>query len=254
MDESTQSPEKRRQSAASQNRTAPAVAPEGRTDVAAAEQSVRGAVESARTGVQPTTHAHGQEGNEKDMGIVERVRERAGAQLATQKDKATDGLGTIAQAFKRTTRELREQRHDTLAEYVERAADELERLSTGIRNRDIGAMFRDAQSMARRQPAIFVGSAFAIGLLGARFLKSSAPDRSPQQPSWQRYGRTDTLRSDVGYSERPGGRYSPAAPGSLSAGRPSTSSDMRSSTTERGGSVGGGSLRPEGGNRGTENL
>jgi hypothetical protein len=235
MDESTQSPENRRQSAASQNRTAPA------------------AVETGRTGVQPTTHAHGQEGNEKDMGIVERVRERAGAQLATQKDKATDGLGTIAQAFKRTTRELREQRHDTLAEYVERAADELERLSTGIRNRDIGAMFRDAQSMARRQPAIFVGSAFAIGLLGARFLKSSAPDRFPQQPSWQRYGRTDTLPSDVGYSGRPGGRYSQAVPGNLSAG-PSTSSDMRSSTTERGGSVGGGSLRPDGGNRGTENL
>jgi len=192
------------------------------------------------------------------MGIVERVRERAGAQLTTQKERATDGLGTIAQAFKRTTQELREQRHDTLAEYVERAADELERLSAGIRNRDIGAMFRDAQSMARRQPAIFVGSAFAIGLLGARFLKSSAPDRSHQQPSWQRYGGTDSgtdrMRSDGGYSERPGGGYSQAAPGNVSAGRPSAPSDMRSSTSERGSSVGTGLPRPRGGNPSTGSI
>jgi hypothetical protein len=32
----------------------------------------------------------------------------------------------------------------------------------------------DAQRLARRQPALFVGGAFAVGLLGARFLKSSA--------------------------------------------------------------------------------
>lgn len=183
------------------------------------------------------------------MGIVERVRERAGAQLTTQKDKATDGLGTIARAFKRTTQELREQRHDTLAEYVERAADELERLSTGIKNRDIGAMFRDAQSMARRQPAIFVGSAFAIGLLGARFFKSSAPERSYRQASWQRYGRTDTLRSEAGYPPVAGG-HSPAAPDILSGGRPSTSSDMRSSTAERGGSL----PRPRGGSSSTGGI
>ena len=239
MDESTQSPKNRRQTAASQNRTTSAGAPAGPGDVAATEQSVRGAGESARPSVQPTTHADSQEGNGKDMGIVERVRERAGAQLTTQKDKATDGLGTIAQAFKRTTQELREQRHDTLAEYVERAADELERLSTGIRNRDIGAMFRDAQSMARRQPAIFVGSAFAVGLLGARFLKSSAPPRARQQPSWQRYGRTDALRSEGGYSQGTTGGYSPTAPDTLTAGRPSTSSEMRSGTTEGDGGVGG---------------
>jgi hypothetical protein len=187
------------------------------------------------------------------MGIVERVRERAGAQLSTQKDKATDGLGTIAQAFKRTTEELREQRHDTLAEYVERAADELERLSAGIRNRDIGTMFRDAQSMARRQPAIFVGSAFAIGLLGARFLKSSAPDRSYRQPSWQRYDTPATLRTDGGYSERPGSGYPLTAPENPGVGRPSTSTDLGSSTTERGSGVGGGS-RPRGSNPSTGSI
>ena len=37
-------------------------------------------------------------------------------------------------------------------------------------------LLSDAQQLARRRPALFVGAAFAIGVLGARFLKSSAAD------------------------------------------------------------------------------
>jgi len=33
------------------------------------------------------------------------------------------------------------------------------------------------QRFARKQPALFVGSAFAIGVIGARFLKSSNDHR-----------------------------------------------------------------------------
>ena len=116
---------------------------------------------------------------------MERVRERAGAQLTTQKDMATDGIGTVARAMRNTTEELRGQRHETLAEYVERAADQLDRLSSGLKNKDVGDLFREAQQLARRQPVFFVGSAFAIGLLAARFLKSSAPRRAHQH-AWQR--------------------------------------------------------------------
>jgi hypothetical protein len=61
---------------------------------------------------------------------------------------------------------------------VDRAADELERLSSRLNFKDVGDLFRDAQQLARRQPVMFVLAAFAIGLLGARFLKSSAPQSS----------------------------------------------------------------------------
>ena len=127
-------------------------------------------------------------GNGTDTGIVDRIRERAGAQFATQKDVATDGIGTIARAVRRTTQELRDEQHNTMAEYMDRAADQLERLSSRLKTKDIGELFRDVQSLARRQPAVFIGSAFALGLLGARFLKSSSPDRGYQRPAWQRAG------------------------------------------------------------------
>ena len=109
-------------------------------------------------------------------GIVERVRERASAQLTTQKDRATDGLGSVAQAVRQTTSGLRDQQHDTVAGYVEQAADQLERFSNRLKDKDINELVRDAQDLARRQPALFIGSAFAVGLIGARFFKSSQPD------------------------------------------------------------------------------
>ena len=105
-------------------------------------------------------------------GFVDRVREQAGAQLATHKDSATEGMGTIAQAVRRTTEDLREAKHETMAEYVEQAAVRLEQWSEQLKDKDIGELLRDAHNLARRQPVAFVGSAFVIGLLGARFFKS----------------------------------------------------------------------------------
>ncbi len=135
-----------------------------------AEQRAPGALGS-------TQGAAGTARNTTDAsGIVGRVREQATAQLDSQKTKATDGLGTVAEAVRHTTRHLREGQHDTVARYAEQAADQIERFSQRLRDKDIGELMNDAQQLARRQPALFVGGAFALGLLGARFLKSSAPD------------------------------------------------------------------------------
>jgi hypothetical protein len=108
-------------------------------------------------------------------GIVGRIRDTAAAQLNSQKDKATQGLGTVASAVRESTQNLRSQQHDVAARYVEQAADQIERFSSRLREKDVMELLSDAQQLARRRPALFVGAAFALGLIGARFLKSSAP-------------------------------------------------------------------------------
>jgi hypothetical protein len=118
-------------------------------------------------------------------GIVGKVKEQATAQLSSQKDRATDGLGSVAQAVRQTTQHLRDNQNDTVARYAEQAAEQIERFSERLRNKDVGELMNDAQQLARRQPALFVGGAFAIGLLGARFLKSSSPD---SRSSYGNYG------------------------------------------------------------------
>lgn len=113
----------------------------------------------------------------RPAGIMGRVRNSANAQLTQQKDRATDGLGSVAQAVRQSTQQLREQQHDTIAQYVEQAADQLEKLSARLKEKNVNELMDDAQRFARQRPALFIGSAFALGLIGSRFFKSSAERR-----------------------------------------------------------------------------
>jgi hypothetical protein len=110
-------------------------------------------------------------------GLMDRVRDGATSQLTTQKGRVTDGLSTLAQAVRQSTETLRQNQQPAVAEYVEKAANQIERLSRNLRDRDVKTLVQDAQRFARRQPAVFVGAAFAAGLLAARFMKSSSGGR-----------------------------------------------------------------------------
>ena len=107
-------------------------------------------------------------------GLIDRVRESASSQLGAQKDRATEGIGSVAQAVRQSTQQLRDQQHDTIAQYVEQAADRLEQFASTLKDKNVGDLAREAQDLARRRPAIFIGAAFAIGLFAARFIKSSS--------------------------------------------------------------------------------
>jgi hypothetical protein len=108
-----------------------------------------------------------------NAGLMDRVRESATTQLDAQKSRATEGIGSVAQAVRQSTQQLRDQQHETIAQYVEQAADQLERFANRLKDKNIGDLLNETQDLARRRPALFIGSAFALGLLGARFIKSS---------------------------------------------------------------------------------
>jgi|1185.fasta_scaffold645172_1 hypothetical protein len=118
------------------------------------------------------------------------VKERATSQLDSQKARATDGLSAVAGAVRQTTQQLRNDQHDGLAQYVDRAADQLERFSNAMRNKDVDELLRDARQFARQQPALFIGGSFAVGLLAARFLKSSRENSN---------GAGDRMYDQTGY-------------------------------------------------------
>jgi len=111
----------------------------------------------------------------RSTGMVERVRQTAAAQLTTQKTRATEALGNVAAAIRQSGQPLRDNNQGMLADYAEKAADRLEQFSTRLGERELTELMDDAKRFARRQPALFVGAAFTVGVLAARFLKSS-PD------------------------------------------------------------------------------
>jgi hypothetical protein len=106
-------------------------------------------------------------------GLMDKVRTSAAAQLSTQKDRATDGIGSVVEVVRQGTQHLRDDQHETIGRYVDHAVSQLERFSDRLKQRNVSELFDDAQQFARRNPGMFIGSAFALGLLGARFLKSS---------------------------------------------------------------------------------
>ena len=122
-------------------------------------------------------------------GVMDRVRDGASSQISQQKERATDGLSSLARAVRQSTQSLRDNQQGTVAQYVERAADRIEQFSTTLRERDLKDLMHDAERFARRQPAVFIGAAFAAGVLAARFLKSSS-DGSDYQSDYRNMDRS----------------------------------------------------------------
>jgi len=143
----------------------------------------------------------------KHQGLVDRLKGQATGQLSTQKDRASEGLTKLATAVRGTSQPFRDQKQDAIAEYVDKAATQIDRLASRIRERDLGSMVQDAERFARQRPALFASVAFTAGVLAARFLKSSAPHTG----SWDRggqardYGSGQWRARESGYAPGTGG-------------------------------------------------
>lgn len=115
---------------------------------------------------------------EKAGEIAQRAQEQAKSTLNSRKTNAAQDLGTVAEVFRETGQQLRDRdpnaMTDKVAQYSEKLADQVDRFSQQLRDKDIDEIIYDVGNMARRQPVIFLGAAFAAGILLARFIKSSS--------------------------------------------------------------------------------
>jgi hypothetical protein len=114
-----------------------------------------------------------QQTQQKAGEVVDRAREQVRSQLADQKERAAGSLESVADALRQAGQGLRDHDQGALGDYVQSAAEMVERVSDYLSRRDMDQLVREVEDMARRQPGLFVGGAFALGFLAARFLKSS---------------------------------------------------------------------------------
>jgi hypothetical protein len=101
-----------------------------------------------------------------------KIADAATSQINDQKTRLASRAGDVAYAVRQTAAQLREA-SPGVAIYVDRAADRLDEWVAALRNRDAAQLMDDVRDVARRHPALIVGGGFALGLLAARFLKSS---------------------------------------------------------------------------------
>jgi len=120
---------------------------------------------------------------ETASGTYDAVASTASSKLEDRKDELSTGLRTLADTFRKTGNDLMGSAQataltDLTAKYTGTAARQIENVANYFERKDLRAVMRDAQDFARRNPAIFLGAAFGLGMLAARFLKSSPPNEN----------------------------------------------------------------------------
>jgi hypothetical protein len=143
--------------------------------------STRRDVRSSAVGPEPSSTDAMDKAKETISNVASQAGDKVVSGLDTQKAKAAEGLGSVARALRQSSDQLREQNQGAVvSEYISSAANQVERLSGYLRSTNTRDMVSGVEQFARQQPALFVGGAFMLGLLGARFLKSSAQSSSGQ--------------------------------------------------------------------------
>jgi hypothetical protein len=105
---------------------------------------------------------------------VNQVRDKA----QSAKDQTTDRIRGVAGQLRGVGDSLRDD-DPFVAGLADRASNGAESLARYVSSATPQSVVRDTESLARRQPALFFGGAFLLGLAAGRFLKSSAPELTP---------------------------------------------------------------------------
>jgi hypothetical protein len=128
--------------------------------------------------------------------------------VAEQKARAAERLGGLAGALHEAAQRLEQRDADGFGRYAHRAADQMDRVSRYLRDKDLPMLVRDTETFARRHPDIFLGGSLFAGVLLARFLKSSAERRSPWPDELSTRPVAERYRSS-GYAGDAGGGGAP---------------------------------------------
>jgi len=112
---------------------------------------------------------------EKTGQAVDQVQQQAQSVLSQQKEQASQTLGNMAGALHQTAQTLRDRgQQDQFAQLADKASEQVDRFSTFLRDKDLGEITHEVEDFARKEPALFLSGAVALGLMAARFLRGSS--------------------------------------------------------------------------------
>ena len=198
-----------------------------------------------------------EEGREKAEELAHKAGDLARTRASEEKGRVAGGIRTVADALRRGSEDLPEDRQ-MYGRFVEAVADRADGLSRYLETHDVDEMAREARRLAREHTGVMISGAFALGMLGARFLKSSGEEA--QSERWVSHGYAGDTLYDAGY--RTSGGYTQSGgypqPGGFSKGEVHHAGDGAASLErdreELGGDgLGGQDIDLSGTSEGTEN-
>ena len=159
----------------------------------------------SRTSTRESTSSSGDRLQDAASSVADRVADTAqqqvGSKVESQLGRGADVLGQVSQAIRQSGEQLRSEQPQ-IASFADTAAEQVDRASQYLRQTDYQGLVRGAEDFARRQPAVFLGGALALGLVASRFLKAS-----PSGGSQSGYGRGYGYGSYGSYGSGRSGGY-----------------------------------------------
>ncbi|HEX5762650.1 MAG TPA: hypothetical protein VFY04_05970 [Solirubrobacterales bacterium] len=145
---------------------------------------------------------------EKAQEAAGQARGKMSEQVDQRSTQAGEQVSGAAQDMRSVGEELRKQGKDTPAKYVDKGADQAERLGSYLKEADGDSILSDIEDFGRRQPLAVLAGGLVVGIAAARFLKASSrgryQSRIGSQPHTRELGRAPVPLPDTAGQTAPG--------------------------------------------------
>ena len=120
----------------------------------------------------PLTDA-GRVAGERAGHLADRASDVGFQQADKVTDQAAEGVGQVADSIRRVSLDMQTDQ-PAISNFAETAAEQADRLAAYLRDTDARQMLSTVEDAARRQPLLFLGGAFVLGVAASRLLKAGS--------------------------------------------------------------------------------
>jgi hypothetical protein len=163
----------------------------------------------------------GREAGESAGHLAQRATDLGIQQADRGRETAATGIEQMADSIRRVSLDM-EGDQPAIADAAQTAADQAERIARYLRETDAREIISTVEDVARRQPLVFLGGAFVLGFVAARFIKAAGGIGGSN--TTQAWSSGNGKRIHSGVASLGGSRlaYEPTGPGATATGRSGT--------------------------------
>jgi ElaB/YqjD/DUF883 family membrane-anchored ribosome-binding protein len=118
-------------------------------------------------GLTNKSHEVAEQARQIAMDRVDSVRQST----QTAKQQAADKIRKLGATVRKVGEHMRVEDQTYIAQKAATASDQLETFADYVNSAEISTLVRDTRTLARSNPAVFFGTAAALGFVAGRFLK-----------------------------------------------------------------------------------
>lgn len=124
-------------------------------------------------------------------GAADEVRRQTREKFEGGREHAASELDSFASAAGAAAEDLRDHHQEGLSRYVGEIAESVSSIANSLRHKSVDELVHDAESIARKNPTLFLAGSLAVGLGIGRFARASSKNRSSQDSKDESWADSD---------------------------------------------------------------